>query len=96
MASASNELTVKETVHQLGKGLDRTKAAISATIEDGKMEAERRLRRGRYAVEDTVERTVHGIRRNPVIAMTLAFSAGMFVGVLVSRVRRRSRNAPDR
>ena len=88
MASALNEPTVKETVARLGRGIDNAKAGISDRIEDGKMAAERLLRRGQYAVEGAVEESVHGIRRKPISSVVLAFTVGIAVGFLVSWLRK--------
>jgi ElaB/YqjD/DUF883 family membrane-anchored ribosome-binding protein len=89
MESTCDELTAKEKVQLLAKSVDRAKAAVSDTIEDGKMAAERLLKRGRYAVEDTVEQRVHDIRRKPVKAVAVAFGSGMVVGFLIFCLRRR-------
>ena len=37
MSTTSDELTAKEKVQLLAKNVDRAKAAVSDTIEDGKM-----------------------------------------------------------
>jgi len=89
MASTSDELTAKERVQLLAKTADRAKAAVSDKIEDGKMAAERLLKRGRYAVEDSVEERIHQIRRKPLKAVAVAFTSGMVVGFLMSRLRKR-------
>jgi len=89
MESTCDELTAKEKVQLLAKSVDRAKAAVSDTIEDGKMAAERLLKRGRYAVEDTVEQRIHHIRRKPLSAVAVAFTSGMVIGFLVSCLRKR-------
>lgn len=89
MTSTSDELTAKEKVQLLAKNVDRAKAAVSDTIEDGKMAAERLLKRGRYAVEDSVEERIHQIQRKPLKAVALAFTSGLVVGFLVSCLRKR-------
>ena len=91
MTSTSDELTAKEKVQLLAKNVDRAKAAVSDTVEDGKMAAERLLKRGRYAVEDTVEQQIHETRRKPLKAVALAFTSGMVVGFLVSCLRKKAR-----
>ena len=88
MASTSDELTAKERVQPLAKTADRAKAAVSDKIEDGKMAAERLLKRGRDAVEDSVEDRIHQIRRKPLKAVAVAFTSGMVVGFLMSRLRK--------
>jgi len=90
MTSTSDELTAaKEKVQLLGKSVERAKAAVSDTIEDGKMAAERLLKRGRYAVEDSVVERIHQIRREPLKAVAVAFTSGLVVGFLVSCLRKR-------
>ena len=89
MSTTSDELTAKEKVQLLAKNVDRAKAAVSDTIEDGKMAAERLLKRGRYAVENTLEQRIHEIRRKPMKAIALAFTSGLVVGFLVSCLRKR-------
>ena len=89
MSTTSDELTAKEKVQLLAKNVDRAKAAVSDTIEDGKMAAERLLKRGRYAVENTLEQRIHEIRRKPMKAVALAFTSGLVVGFLVSCLRKR-------
>ena len=84
MESTSDELTAKEKVQLLAKSVDRAKAAVSDTIEDGKMAAERLLKRGRYAVEDSVEERIHDIRRKPMKAVAVAFTSGLGIGFLLS------------
>ncbi len=88
MTSTSDELTTKEKVQLLAKSAGKARAAVSDTIEDGKMAAERLLKRGRYAVEDTVEQCIHDIRRKPLKAVVLAFTSGVVVGLLVSCLRK--------
>ena len=91
MESTCDELTAKEKVELLAKSVDRAKAAVSDTIEDGKMAAERLLKRGRYAVEDTVEQRIHDIRRKPLKAVAVAFASGLGVGLLVASVLKKGR-----
>ena len=91
MASTCDELTAKERVQLLAKTADRARAAVSDKIEDGKMAAERLLKRGRYAVEDSVEERIHQIRRKPLKAVAVAFTSGMVVGFLVSCLRKKAR-----
>jgi len=91
MSTISVALTAKEKLEHLAKNVDRAKAAVSDTIEDGKMAAERLLKRGRYAVEDSVEERIHQIRRKPLKAVAVAFTSGMVVGFLVSCLRKKAR-----
>jgi ElaB/YqjD/DUF883 family membrane-anchored ribosome-binding protein len=80
---------VKETVQRVEKGVNNAKAAVSGKIEDGKIAAERLLKRGRYVVEDSVDQTLHKIKRNPVRSLALAFTAGAVLGFLVPRLSKK-------
>ena len=91
MENTCDELTAKERIQLLTKSVDRAKAAVSDTIEDGKMAAERLLKRGRYAVQDTVEQRVHDIRCKPLKAVALAFTSGLGIGILVSCLLKKPR-----
>ena len=59
---------------------------VAERLEDSRIAARRLLKRGRYAVENGVEDTAQNIRRNPFGSLTLASSAGVAVGFVVSRV----------
>jgi len=87
VACLGNE--IKETVQRVGKGVNKAKAAVSDKIEDGKLAAERLLKRGRYAVEDGIDQTLHKIKRSPVSSIALAFTAGAVFGLLLSRPRKK-------
>jgi len=95
MVNASREFAAIETVQRLGKSADKAKAAVGDSIEDGKMAAERFLKRSRFAIEDAVAESVHGIRRNPLISVALAFTAGLISGFLVFCLRRPVRSDPE-
>jgi ElaB/YqjD/DUF883 family membrane-anchored ribosome-binding protein len=65
------------------KGINDAKAAVSEKLDDGKIAAERLLKRGRYAFEDSVEETAHNIKRHPFGSVALAFAAGAALGLLM-------------
>jgi ElaB/YqjD/DUF883 family membrane-anchored ribosome-binding protein len=80
---------MKEARKRVEKGLNDSKAAVSAKFEDGKEAAERLLKRGRHAVEDCVEETAHQIKHYPMRSVAVAFAAGAALGFLVPRFRAR-------
>jgi len=74
---------VKKAAKRAEKGLNGWKASVSANLEDGKIAAERLLKRGRYALEDGIEETAHQIKRNPLGSVAVAFAAGAAMALLV-------------
>jgi hypothetical protein len=66
---------VKEAAEQMDK--------LFETVKEGKRSAERLLRRGRFAVEDSLEEGTHQIKRNPLASVTATFAVGMVAGILV-------------
>ena len=95
MVNASRESAALQTVQRLGKSADKARATVADAIEDGKMAAERILKRSRFAIEDAVAESVHGIRRNPAVSVALAFTAGLISGFLISCLRRPVRSGPE-
>jgi ElaB/YqjD/DUF883 family membrane-anchored ribosome-binding protein len=79
----------KEVAKQIEKGVNDAKAAVAEKLEDGKVAAERLLKRGRYAVEDCMTETAHTIKRHPVTSIAIAFAAGAALGLLVPRPTRK-------
>lgn len=96
---------VKEMTDQVEKAVFRAKAAVSDKIGavsgrigamsdkigDGRIAAERMLKRGRYAMEDGVDTAVRQVKRNPVRSVLVAFAAGAMVGLLAPHLGRRNR-----
>jgi ElaB/YqjD/DUF883 family membrane-anchored ribosome-binding protein len=74
---------LKDAAKRIEKGLNDSKAAVSAKLEDGRIAAERLLKRSRYAVEDGIEETSHQIKRHPLRFFAIAFAAGAAVGFLM-------------
>jgi ElaB/YqjD/DUF883 family membrane-anchored ribosome-binding protein len=79
----------KQVAKQFEKGVSDAKAAVVEKLEDGKVAAERLLKRGRYAVEDCMTETAHTIKRHPVTSIAIAFAAGAALGLLVPRPTRK-------
>jgi ElaB/YqjD/DUF883 family membrane-anchored ribosome-binding protein len=75
----------QEVAKLIEKGVNDVEAAVSTKLEDGRIAAERLLKRGRYAVEDSVSETAHTIKRHPVRSLAIAFAAGAALGLLVPR-----------
>ena len=79
----------KKVAKQFEKGVNDAKAAVAEKLEDGKVAAERLLKRGRYAVEDCITETAHIIKRHPVTSIAIAFGAGAALGLLIPRPTRK-------
>ena len=62
------------------------KEAISEKLEDGRIAAERLLKRSRYAVEDGLEEAAHSIKQHPFSTLAIGFAAGAALGFLVPRL----------
>ena len=80
---------MQEGVKRMEKEVDKAKAAISAKLEDGKIAAERLLKRSRYAVEDGIEQTAHDIKRHPFRSVAIGLAAGAVLGFLVPRIAKK-------
>jgi hypothetical protein len=61
----------KQVAKQFEKGASEAKAAVVEKLEDGKVAAERFLKRGRYAVEDCMTETAHTVKRHPSLRLRL-------------------------
>lgn len=61
----------------------KAKVLLEDIIEDSKRQAERTLRRSKFAVEDCIAETTHLIKRHPWESICVAMSFGTAVGVLV-------------
>lgn len=88
-AAACMAEDVKEAVERIEKGVNKAKAAFFDRVEDGKIAAERLVKRGRYAVEDGLEEAVHKVKREPFKYLAVAFAAGALFGFVVPRWGRR-------
>jgi hypothetical protein len=78
-----------EVARRIEKGINDAKAAFSAKLEDGKFAAERFMRQGRYAVEDSLSELTHTIKRHPMSFLGVAFAAGTTFGLLIALSTRR-------
>lgn len=77
---------IKEAVERLEKSFDASRAAISETLEEGRISAERLLRRGRDAAESCLDDASYQVKRNPGTAVALAFGAGAIAAALFGLV----------
>lgn len=69
--------------------LQDAKEALTEKLEDGKIAAERLLKRSRYAVEDGLEEAAHTIKQHPFSTLAIGFVAGAALGFLVPRLGRK-------
>src|SRR5579859_3710680 len=72
----------QEVEKRIEKGVNDAKAAVSAKLEDGKIAAERLLKRGRYAVEECISETARKVKRHPFGSLAIVFAAGTILGYL--------------
>jgi len=73
-----------ELRREIEAGINETKAAISGKLKDGRLHAQRLLKRGRYAIEDGVSELAHQIKKNPISFLAIAFVVGTAFGLLSS------------
>jgi len=78
---------LKEAAKRVEKGLNDSKTAFSAKLDEGRTAAERFLKHSRYAVEDGIDETAHRIKRHPLGFFAIAFAAGAALGFLVPHLR---------
>jgi ElaB/YqjD/DUF883 family membrane-anchored ribosome-binding protein len=81
-----------EAAKRIEKGVNdvkAAKAAVSAKLEDSRMEAGRLLKKGRYAVEDGVSEATQTIKRHPAGTLAIAFAAGAALGFLAPRAAKK-------
>ena len=76
----------KDAVERLEKSFDASRAAISQTLEEGRISAERLLRRSRDTAESYLDDATYQVKRNPGTAVALAFGAGAIAGALFGLV----------
>ena len=70
---------------KIEEGINEAKAAFYQKLEDGRVQAERLLKQGQYAVEDGVSELAHKIKKNPISFLGIAFAVGAACGLLLSR-----------
>lgn len=80
----------EDAVKRIEKEIIGAKAAVSETIEDGKVAAERLLKRSQYAVQDSVTEVAHKIKHYPFRSLAVALAAGVALGILLPRPLKRN------
>ena len=73
-----------EIAKEIEDAINEAKTAISEKLDDTKEAAERLLKHGRYAVEDTLSEVAHNIKKHPIGFLGIAFAAGAVLGLLLS------------
>jgi ElaB/YqjD/DUF883 family membrane-anchored ribosome-binding protein len=81
---------IKEAAKRVEKGLNDSKEAVSAKLEDGRIAAKRFLKHSRYAAEDGIEEIAHQIKRHPLSSLAIAFATGAALGFLAPHVGKNS------
>ncbi len=73
-----------EIARKIEEGINEAKAAIFQKLDDGRLQAERLLKHGRYAVEDGVSELSHSIKKHPISFLGIAFAVGAAFGLVLS------------
>jgi len=81
--------TIQEAARQIETGLESMRAAVSESLEDGKMTTGRILKRSRFAVENGIDETTHTIKRHPLSSLAIALAVGATVGFLSFRLAKK-------
>ena len=79
----------QELARKIEKGVNEAKVAVSETLEDGKIAAERFLKQTRHAVKDGMRQTARNVKRHPFGALATVFAAGAVLGFLVPRLTKK-------
>ena len=93
--NTENKSRVREALETAGKiadaGLDVgvLKKRLETAVEEAVIDAERIAKRGRHAVEDTVEDTTYWIKKNPWRSVGYAAGAGLGVGIIAGLFMKR-------
>jgi hypothetical protein len=82
---------INQALKRMEKSLDASKAALSDTLEEGKISAERLLNRGRNLAASYIDDATYQVKRNPQAAVALAFGLGAAAVVLFGLLTRCSR-----
>jgi ElaB/YqjD/DUF883 family membrane-anchored ribosome-binding protein len=74
---------INETLKRMEESFKASKAALTDTLEEGKLSVEKLLSQGRDTAEGYVYDARHQIRHNPVSSVAFALGVGAVVGVLL-------------
>ena len=83
-ATIRDEIT--DAVKRVEKKFNASTSAFLDTLEEGRISAERLVRRGRNAAELCLDDATYRMKRNPLAAAALLFGAGAMAGVLFGLV----------
>ena len=72
------------TVEDVLSEVSKMKSAVTEAVDDGVRSALRVVKNGRYAAEDAIDDAKHIVRKKPIQAMSVCFSAGLFAGCLLA------------
>lgn len=86
-ASCGND--APEIAKLVAERVNEAKDAVSAKLEEGKMAAERLLKRGRHGIEDGISETAQAIKHHPFRSFAIAFAAGAALSFLGLRSARK-------
>ena len=74
----------------LTRQVAKARILIDDVIDDGRMKAQRTLKRGKFAAEDCIEDTTHFIKRHPWQSVGGALGLGAGIGLLLGWVTSRA------
>lgn len=74
---------------RIEKNLKDARTAVSESLEDGRVAAERLFKRSKHAIEDAMQESTRRIKRHPFRSVAIAFAAGAAVALLVPRPSRK-------
>ena len=69
-------------VAEVALDVELIKKRVGTAVETAVIDAQRRVKRGRYAVEDIIEDTSHKIKKAPLRSVGIMFGAGIGLGML--------------
>ncbi len=73
---------INEALRRMDKSLAASKTALSDTLEEGRVSAERLVKLGRDVAEDYIDSATYQLKRNPGAVVAVAFGVGAIAGVL--------------
>jgi hypothetical protein len=82
-------MNAEEMTKMFEKGLKDAKVTVADKFEDGKREAQRFMKRSRFAMEDKLTDSAHQMKRHPGTTLAAVFAAGALLGFMIPRLGRR-------
>ena len=77
-----------DTVERVKDEVERLRTRAGQAVEDGMDAAERSLRKTREGLKDTRDEAVYRVKRQPLMAVAVAFGAGALFGIVLGLLRR--------